>query len=207
VALPTGLVAGATGHISWHNTLHGASNTRATPVVADGLKGWAYDPATGPRNGAASQGTGKILVVKVELAAAATITNIIVDVFTGGSTLTTNQNLAAVYLATGSKVTSSETADQSTAWTTTGIKTMALAGGPVTVDPGAAVWVWVALLTVGTTPPLFRRGNNDAAVSNVGTSASTRRFALDASTGNTSMPSSLTPGTMTTFEGAWAALS
>lgn len=175
--------------------------------ILSGLKSQAYDLNAGPRNAAALQGSGRILVVKVPLFGPTTVTNILVDVVTVGATLTAGQNLACLYDSTGAKIANTTTADQSTAWTTTTGKTMAVTGGPTTVDPGAAGWVWVALLTVGTTVPAFRRSNNDPGVANLGTTTTTRRFALDASTGNTALPANLTPSTMTTYEAVWAGLS
>jgi hypothetical protein len=75
-----------------------------------------------------------------------------VYVVTAGSSLTSGQNFAALY--DSSKNLVGITADQATAWGTTGEKVMALTTPYVVTAPGlfkGAMW------SVGTTPPAFAR--------------------------------------------------
>ena len=81
---------------------------------------------------------------------AQTITNLHVFVSSAGSTLTANQNFGALY--DSSKNLLAQTADQSTAWTSTGMKTMALSSAQAV----AAGTIYVALWANATTRPTFR---------------------------------------------------
>jgi hypothetical protein len=81
-----------------------------------------------------------------------------------------------------------------------------LAGGPISLSDFED-WVYVALLTVGTTPPLFRAATANTLSANAGTAVPRLRYGLDAATGLTAMPAQLTPATMTAREAIWVALS
>jgi len=182
-------------------------NIDAAPESVSGLLEWSFDPAAGSASATSSQGSGRIAVAKVPLRKARRVTAITVRIQTGGATLTAGQNLAGLYTPAGAKIAGSETADQSGNWVNAGLHTMALAGGPITITPHELRrWIWVALLTVGTTPPLWRRSTL-LPQCNDGTLTHEKRFGLDASTGNTALPASLTPATMADFDGVWAALS
>lgn len=93
----------------------------------------------------------------------AKITGSMVNVSTGGATLTGAQNLVTLYSAAGTKIASC--ADQSAVWTGTGNFAADFTGGPFTLtDP----YCWVSLLSNGTTPATFRALNGNAAWTNVG---------------------------------------
>lgn len=148
-----------------------------------GLIAWSYDPAI-PSNGSAPA-SGTIQLVKLIIRNACTVTNVLANVSGAGATLTAGQNLAGLYNSAGTLL--SATADQSGSWTSTGLKTMALSAAQA-VQPGA---YWVALLSVGTTPPTFARGSGLAGAGgmfNAGLTAATYRFATGPAA-QTSLPS------------------
>lgn len=147
---------------------------------------WSYDPAVTSNSTAVASGT--VQLIKIVLRRAATISNLYAQVNTAGGTLTSGQNFAGLYSASGTLL--SATADQTTAWGSTGMKTMALTT-PQTVLPG---YYYVALLSNGTTGPAFARGNGLSGAANainLGLAASTARFATGP-TAQTSLPSSIT---------------
>lgn len=153
-----------------------------------GLIAWSIAPYD--VNGQIQPTGGVIQLIKVLLRSAATITNVIVNVATAGATLTSSQCFAGVFDFTGAR--QGVTADQSTTWNSTGLKTMALTT-PYSAPAGS---YWVALVSNGTTQPQFSGGTATPALSasfvNVGATASTARFATTG-TAQTTLPSSITP--------------
>ncbi|MFN0088661.1 MAG: hypothetical protein ACKVWR_00105 [Acidimicrobiales bacterium] len=196
-----GLTAGATANVSPSDAVRLAglglvkivdartlNDNVSAPVPGDqALLAWAYDPAAAVNSLAGTSGT--LYVVRMRLAEAATISSIVAYVGTAGATLTAAQNLAGLYDAAGVRL--GVTADQSSAWTSTGTKVMALTA-PVEVPAGV---YWAALLAVGTTTPAFTRSAGSASAS-VGQTAAPYRFSI-AGTGQTSMPATITPGSVT----------
>lgn len=160
------------------------------------LKAWAYDPATSLT--AQVLTTGLLEMVKLPIRTATTITNIIAAVSTAGSGLTASQNWAGLYNASGTLL--SQTADQTTAWASTGVKTMTLAA-PQAVAAGN---YFVAFVSNGTTPPQMPRGsslNIGADILNVGLTASTARYATAGTV--TALPASVTMASRTLAARAW----
>jgi hypothetical protein len=96
----------------------------------------------------------------------------------------------AIYSSTGALLNA--TGDQSGVWTSTGQKLMNLARA-MTLVPGAAYYV--AVLSVGTTPPQLARGAA-AGVSSFNQTGAALRFAVNG-TGLTKAPGSLTLGSST----------
>jgi len=176
------------------------------PQYAADLKAWTWDPCTDAGLSAVDQGTGRVHVSRIPVPQRARIGNIWVHVFTGGVTLTAGQNLAWLARSGGIVIPGSVTGDQSGVWNSTGVKTMALAGGAIDLGDIAEGWLYVALLTVGTTPPLFRASTSNTGTANAGTSTPTLRYGLDAATGVTGVVN-LTPGTMVARPSVWVALS
>lgn len=161
-----------------------------------GLISWTHDPMAAA--GSAASASGTIYFMKVAVRRRTAITNVLVTVTGAGSGLTAGQNLVGLYNAAGTKL--AESADQSTAFTTTGPKTIPLAT-PQMVAPGH---YYVAVMSNGTTPAslMYTTAQNAAAL-NLGGSL---RF-LNI-TGQTSLPASFTPGSAGTGTNArWAAIS
>lgn len=150
-------------------TLISAGSALPEPGQA-GMLGWTYDPATAVGSSAAVPTSGTLYGARLWLPVAASVTNIIMQVGAIGATLTTGQSFAALYNAAGTLI--GVTADQSTAWTTTGSKTMPLVGGPFSL---AAGYYDVCFWSVGTTPPKFVCSASGSFV-NMGLSGSASRF-------------------------------
>jgi hypothetical protein len=166
------------------------------------LIGWTYEPQLA--NGSASALTaGVMLLSRVLLKTAATITNIIVNITTAavGNTNT----YVALFDFTGTQ--RGVSADQSTSFQSTGTKTVALTT-PYAAAQGS---YWVALLVgAASTLPQFSASTSStvpASLANLGLTASTARWATNGS-GLTAIPSTLTPASNTLSNGSiFAALS
>lgn len=157
------------------------------------------DPALMQNSQAPAGGAGVLQLVRLHLPVAATITNVCLWVSTGGSGLTSGQCFAGLYTTSGNLL--SATADQSTAWTSTGLKSMALSSSQALT----AGDYYVGFFANGTTLPSFLRGVGSSA-GNLGLSAANARFATAATGNTTSMPPSA--GTLTGASAAfWAGLS
>jgi hypothetical protein len=133
---------------------------------------------------------GLTYVCKIVIPSAVTVTNLHLHVSTAGSGLTAAQNLAGLY--NSSKQLLSATGDQSTAWASTGAKTMALTT-PQVVTAGV---YYVAFFANGTTLPTVYRNASAAAVNGI-LSAANANWATADTTQTTSMPATL--GTFTAF--------
>ena len=171
------------------------------PPFADGIwtpadlgwKGYAYDPQIAA-TGLLLPTAGQIQLVGIKLKRPTSITNVLLIVTTAGATLTASQNIAGLYGPTGALIGS--TADQSTAWTSAGLKTAALVGGPFLVPAGT---IYVAFYANGTTKPTFARSSGTNTIYNAGVT----RFAVDST--NTARTTTL-PATMGTLAGSTAAM-
>lgn len=163
---------------------------------------WTMDPALTSGFGTILT-AGVLYLARMKLPEDTTVTNLIASVTTGGSTLTAGQNFGALYTSAGTQV--AITADQSTAWTGSGAKTMALAGGPYALTAGT---YYAALLANGTTPPTFLRGHGvSTSTLNIGLTASAGR-SLTSGTGQTTPPASVTLASASLdFKAWWFALS
>lgn len=193
--------AGSVGQTADAGHVHPA-NAEVTPADA-GFLAWNYD--IGELGGSQSVLTtaGVMYLIKVNVRVAISVTNVSYYVFTAGATLTSGQCFAGLYNSAGTLIGTS--ADQSAAWTSTGLKTTALTGGPFAVSAG---FVWVAFLFNGTTAPsLVRNGTPNGNILNSGFTVSTARFASSGSA-LTSLPSTITPGsnTLNTIQW-WVAIS
>ena len=121
------------------------------------------------------------------------MTNILLDVNQTGVTLTANQNFLGLYTSAGAKL--AQTADLSTVWTSTGEPTThALTGAPISVTGGADVFVYVMILTNGSTGVGLRGLPTGALQREMGLVAGTFRNAYDTFSGATALPASFTPG-------------
>lgn len=140
---------------------------------------------------------GRLEGARVRLPVAAPVTNIVLSCQTVGNTLTSGQCFAALWTPAGVLV--AQTADQAASWVSTGVKTMALAGGPFSLPAGIYYAAW---WYNGTTSPAWLRGPSTGAPTlNLGVSAP-NLFWFTADTGlTTTAPSTL--GAQTTSASAW----
>ena len=151
----------------------------------------SYDPALAAANTLPTSGT--VTMVRLDLAAPATITSAVTCVVAVGVTLTAGQNFAGLYDSTGTRV--AVTADQSVAWTSLGEKVMTF----TSPYAAAAGTYYVAYLANGATTPAILRSSSNAnisAVINRGQSVSVARFALGP-TAQTTLPASITMASRT----------
>lgn len=181
-----------------------ADHVHGRPVFmpADhGMKAWSFDPAAITAGTAPSDGVLQLCLV--HLPVAASITNVCLHVTAQGTSLTTGNNIAALYTSAGVKV--GVTADQTVAWATAGYKAMALAGGPFTCAAGDYYVGW--WINGSATDPSFARWGNSVAANN-GLAAPNFRFATaDGSlTDAASAPAPFTTQTAASI-GWWAGLS
>lgn len=173
---------------------------RDTAPADLGFIAWNYDPQPVAGTGSSPMtAAGTLEVQRLWVSKTTTITNLHVYVQTAGVTLTAGRCLAGLYNAAGNLL--SATGDQSTAWTSAGLKTMALTT-PQTITAG---WYDVAWFYTGTTGPAMVRGSSYAFVNGLLT-GSNLRCARAASGNTTSMPAALGAKTASA-QNYWAALS
>jgi hypothetical protein len=132
------------------------------------LIAWNFDSQLVTSGSTALATAGTVYTVKIPLRRAASITNILLDVGTAGATLTSGQCFAALYQGVAGALLG-VTAEQHTNWQSTGVKPMALAGGPFAAAAGMLI---VAFWFNGTTgPSLGRLGSLSQSLTNVGLAA------------------------------------
>lgn len=163
--------------------------------VDQGLLAWTYDPAATQSTSVPSV-AGRLEFYRLRLISPASVTNIVQYVNSPGSSLTSGQCFCALFGTTGTLI--AQTADQSTAWGSNGLKTMALAGGPYSLASGLyTVGFWYN----GTTSPGWVRGSAiSSGVINAGMSSPFRFGTAD--TGLTTTAPG-TVGAQTAFSFAW----
>jgi hypothetical protein len=164
---------------------------------------WNYDPVL--IGGDSSPSTGVLYLLRVNLRQAALVTSVALGSSAGGTDLVAGENFAGLYNSAG--VLLGQSADQSSAWASSGLYTAALTDGPVAVPQGFA---WVGILaneSGGTTPGFWRCANASSPGQNAGLTAATARAATNGST-LAALPASITPSS-NSFTGAafWVALS
>jgi hypothetical protein len=188
--------------------LTGNPNTQTSSVLSDlpapntalpddqGLLAWTYD--TIAQNGSSTPGTGVVQLSRINVRTTMTITNILVAVAATGTGLTSGQNFVGLYNSAGTLLSAS--ADQTTPWGTTGLKTAALSAAQ-TVNPG--IYYVAILANAATTTPGFARATvQGAATVNAGATASAPRYATSG-TGQTTLPGSITLSSSTQIATAW----
>lgn len=153
-----------------------------------GLIGWTFDPID-QQAGTVVPTAGLAHVVRIR-ALGSVVTNIHFHLTGGGSALTAGQCFAALYNDAGALLgAGAVTADQSTAWATSGAKTMPLST-PQAVTAGA--WYKVLWWFNGTTgPSLSRNTNAGSTMLNIGLTASTARYATADSGLTSAAPSNI----------------
>lgn len=159
LASGTSPAAGATGKAADA----GHSHPRLGFAPADhGLLGWTHDPTL--CLGSYVLGiAGRLYLAKLHVPVAASVTNLVLLVGAGGSNLTAGECFAGLWDAASGALLG-VTADQSSAWASSGNRTAAIVGGPIAVGVGD---VYVGVWFNGTTgPALYRGGANPC--SNVG---------------------------------------
>lgn len=158
-----------------------------------GMIAWTFDPVM-IFSGNQPLNNGRLCTAGLIVPQSCTITNIILNVGTAGSGLTSGQNFAALYQ---NGVLLGTTADQTTNWQSAGNVTAAL----TTPQPVIAGRIDVALFSNGTTKPQFGGGG---AVT--GPPLANPRWGIYDGSYTTAMPSTLPTMTNKTWS-PWAAVS
>lgn len=168
-----------------------------------GLLAWNYD--VGLSSNSTAPTTNVVNLVRINIRQAISVTNVLIGVTTAGGTLTSGQNFVGLYNSAGTLIGTS--ADQTTAWGTTGLKTAALTGGPFALAAGTFVWAAIVSNTGATTPALFRTASLNAAGMNAGFAAATARWATNG-TATTALAGTITPASnVVAGVGYWAGVS
>lgn len=195
-----GALPAAGGIISGNLAVAGAALGEDKPA-AHGIAAWCYDPALAVNSTALVNGS--LYLVRVDIAAAVTVTKLYWWVGNSGSSPVTNQNHVGLYSAAGTLLAS---ANADAAVSSAALKTTTITGQALT----AGAFYWVGLLFNASVPPTLTRASGWTGVNvaaNLGLSAATSRFAING-TGRTSLPSSITPASNvgTDFAGPWVAV-
>lgn len=149
------------------------------------LVGWSFDPVQ-VQAGTIMPTAGLLNLCRIKFTASL-VTNVLLHATTTATSLTTGQCFAALYSSAGALL--SATADQSVAWATGGLKTMALTAAQ-TVTPGSWGYVGWFANTAGTLPTFSRGINSASAIVNAGLSAPNFRYATADAALTTAMPAS-----------------
>lgn len=155
-----------------------------------GLLAAPYDPMLMTTSAALTSGAQHF--IKVWIPRTITATNIMFSVATIGATLTAGANNLAVYNSAGTRLAA--TADQTTNYTATGVKTVPFTA-PVVIPGGPGVFVWLAVKSTGTTPVSLHRAtvvqSNAAAAFNL--TPANLRFATNGTVTTALLPATITP--------------
>ena len=174
------------------------SDTKVGWGAADvGFIAWNYDPVAVFSNSIPA--AGALQMCRIKIPKAVTITNLYLSVVTAGATLTSGQNFAALFDVNRNRL--GVTADQTTAWASTGLKTMAL----TTPQAVAAGEYFVGFYANGTTRPAFARANAADVVNGI-LSLANARWAASSTGLTTAMPNPAAALTLSTTS-YWAAVS
>lgn len=159
---------------------------------------WSYDPAMIANSHVTT--AGNIYLVKLAIAADATVTKVQYYVSVAGSSVTSGQNFVGLYSSSGTLLGS---VGVDSDITSAGLKTATISSTALT--SGSYVWAAFVFNTTGTMPNLGRMGGltNIQQVVNANLTASQYRFALLTGS-NTSLPSTVTPGNFGSSNPIWA---
>lgn len=119
--------------------------------------------------------TGRAVCVQIPWHTTETVATYYTYVNTAGATLSATGLQNSVWLCTGAGVLipNSATANQSTSWTSTGLKTYTPSGGPITVTADPLGYIYACILMTGTTCPIMRGQNPSSLLANLGLVAGT----------------------------------
>jgi len=169
------------------------------------LLAWTYDPVAGS-GGALAPISGLQYFFRVRVPRTVTFTNVWWETAVVGAALTAGANNLALYDSTGARI--AETADQTTNYTTLGIKTVAFTA-PVAVTGGPTVFVWIGYKSTGTTPVGWRNiGPPNSALSNVNQTTANYRCFTNGTNTAALMPATITlAASVMSAAAPWLALS
>lgn len=175
----------------------GAALVGVPAPAGNGYLAWTFDPLLIAATQAAATQTAYI--GKMRLPAGTVVTNLIVQVATAATAITAGY--VALVDASGNHV--AITADQATAWGTTGVK-VAAATSPYTVTSEA--WFYVVVHAAGSGLPAFQRCSSSGQLNNGVTTPSLRAATLGTSQNTIPNPLNLAGASATNLL-LWAAIS
>ena len=158
-----------------------------------GLYAWTINPIAAIANLAVML-SGRVLLTKMKWTRTRTVGSLYYYLAVAGSGLTAGQNFVGLYSGAGARLATSP--DVSTDFASSGLKVATLAA-PVSIPADPTGYIYFALLPVGTTPPTPRGLNPGPSIIHAGNTGSLHCF-FDTTTGNTSLPATITPTTGTT---------
>lgn len=167
----------------------------AADPTLNGMKVWTTNPdAVGFNNFTMVQTSGQSLWTRFNVFAPISVSNMWINLGGSGGGLTSGQNFAGIYNSSGTRV--AQTADQTTAWGTSGNKQMALTGGPIALEPG--VYYAVLLTNYSSTAPSMAMVNYSSGGPdmNIGFGGTAPGRVNKLTTTNTSLPASVTLSTL-----------
>lgn len=214
ITIPAGTVNTAAARVAKYKTTQpiGPSTAilpRSNPTPAShGLLAWSFDPALCLVNPLGPT-VGRYYVSKIEVPQPISVTNVLYYIDTIGSTGTSGQNFVGLLSSSGTLIASS--ADQTSTFDgTTGLKTVALSGGPYAINGGPGVFVYVVWLFVGGTAPKFagvgNTGHPDGFCTSAGLATGTARGGFQ-TTANTALASITLSSNSVSQVQFWAGLS
>lgn len=151
-----------------------------------GFVEWNFDPMAISTGSGSAAVSGTIYLMKITSCAGGVIKNIVATIGSGTTpALTSGQNYAGIYSNSGTQL--AVTTDQTTDWSTTGLKIMALTS-EVTIQAGQDYFV--ALVSNGSTLPSFvASAGASTTTANANLANAAKRFSTNGS--GTSLPSSV----------------
>lgn len=198
------LQSDASGNASWTSPSSLAGQFPDIWQPSDsGLLAAPFDPASCSANGS-QPASGRLYLIAIPVRSSITISKVTVVIGVAGSGLTSGQCFLGLYSSTGTLLAS--TADQSTAFTSTGNISATL----TTPYAAAAGTYYIGLLVNGTTSPYFACGTTFGAnftPGNANRTPTTARFGRGPSS-QTSLPASVTMSSVVLDSNAyWAGVS
>lgn len=179
----------------------GASLGEVSPA-AQGLTAWSYDPSVAVN--AIELTVGTVYLVKLHIAADATVSKLYWWMPVAGATPVAGQNFGGLYSSSGALLASVDA--DATVTATAGLQTLTLSS--TALEGGSFVWA-ALLFNAATNPTLAYASGATGALTavNVGLSAATLRYAVNG-TGATELPASITPASNTgsLLAGPWVAV-
>jgi len=194
------LTVGGNAAVSGSLSVTGPALGLSAPAI-HGAVAWTQDPATVYNTQLLTNGV--VYLAAMYIPRDVSVTKIYWWVSTVATTPTAGQNFVGLYSAAGTRLATTNV-DSDT--TSTGLKTTTISSQALT----AGAFYWVGIVANASTAPTLARGpavtGMDTAA-NMGLTAATARFATNA-TGQTSLPSSITPASSTLlfFAGPWCAI-
>lgn len=165
-------------------TLNSLTNTLERQPGERGFKSWTMQPEATQSVGTIAV-SGAMRLQRHKIRVASTITNLHMGVLVAGSGLTAGQNFMGIYDTAGNLI--AQTGDQSTNWTTVGMRTSPLTS-PINLPAGD---FYVGFLANGTTPPTFARGHDNSSSFINGLTTSGQHLYISNGAGLTALPATV----------------